>query len=88
MRGCLLGGRIYSILFCSLQVAALRLTASADDADRMVALSSMDEALSTVHRAAQYEAAPQVAHSVPLTQDVHGERVVFKKGYGGAPDAA
>ena len=40
------------------------------------------EALMTVPKTTRVQLAPQAATSVPLTQDVHGERVVFGKTYG------
>lgn len=44
-------------------------------------------ALTTVPKLGASVPAPQAMTSVPLTQDVHGEKVVFKSGYGDATAA-
>jgi len=44
-------------------------------------------ALTTVPKLGASVPAPQAMSSVPLTQDVHGEQVVFKSGYGDAAAA-
>jgi len=40
------------------------------------------QVLSTVRRAKRMQLAPEAANVVPLAQDVHGEKVVFKDDYG------
>jgi hypothetical protein len=57
----------------------------ANPADAFVTLPSAAAPFLTFPRVAKVEIAPEVAgaHAVPgLTSDVHGERVVFHKGYG------
>jgi len=74
----------------TLPVTALDLTASpATDSDTIVTLlNATDAALTTLPRATDMELAPEAARTVPLTQDVHGETVVFKSSYGTVVEGA
>lgn len=65
-------------------MAALNLNATAQSGETLVTLPADTSPLLTVRRANRIEAAPQAAQTVPLSQDVHGEQVVFKAGYGQA----
>eukprot|EP00320_Phaeocystis_rex_P020555 CAMPEP_0119066418 /NCGR_PEP_ID=MMETSP1178-20130426/8965_1 /TAXON_ID=33656 /ORGANISM="unid sp, Strain CCMP2000" /LENGTH=1126 /DNA_ID=CAMNT_0007048017 /DNA_START=54 /DNA_END=3434 /DNA_ORIENTATION=+ len=75
-----------------MSVSALRLTAKPSSLrggdQQLVQLDPSTEAatlaLSTVPKLGASVPAPQAMSSVPLTQDVHGEQVVFKAGYGDA----
>ncbi|KAL3915533.1 MAG: hypothetical protein SGPRY_007186, partial [Prymnesium sp.] len=67
----------------NLMVAALDLSKSASCADALVSLPiGEDEVLRTVQRGKAFEIAPEAAQAVPLSQDVHGEQVVFNQKYG------
>lgn len=73
-------------------VAALDLNAKPGSADEQLVLlppetGAATAALTTVPKLSGNVAAPQAMNFVPLTQDVHGEQVVFKAGYGGAAGA-
>ena len=66
-----------------LKVTALDLAARPGSSDLLVSLSdATDSALLTIPRPSGIQLAPEAARAVPLTQDVHGERVVFNKTYG------
>jgi len=62
-------------------LTALHLHASSAE-DMVVELPNAASSLTTVPRADTVAMAPEAASSVPLSQDVHGEQVVFSKGYG------
>jgi len=66
-----------------LTVAALDLTQPPEGRDSLVTLpNDGKQVLSTVRRAKRMQLAPEAANVVPLAQDVHGEKVVFKDDYG------
>jgi len=77
-----------------LPVTALDLHATPGSAELITTLGgeAAQSALSMVPRPAGISLAPEAARAVPLTSDVHGERVVFKPKYGevvpGAEEAA
>jgi len=64
-----------------LRIAALSLTAKPGDGDLLVDGGTV-AALQTVRRSNRAKPAPQAASAVPLSDDVHGEKVVFKSDYG------
>jgi hypothetical protein len=67
----------------NLPVTALDLSAVPGNSDVLVQLDgAAGAALTMVPRVAGVAVAPEAAASVNLSMDVHGERVVFKKGYG------
>jgi len=77
-----------------LPVTALDLAAMPGSGTMLATLppAAASLALQTVPKASSATPAPNAATAVPLISDVHGERVVFKRGYGevvaGALDAA
>ena len=75
-----------------MSVAALNLSAKPGGMDEQLVQLPSDTgaallALTTVPKLGASVPAPQAMSSVPLTQDVHGEQVVFKSGYGDAAAA-
>ena len=70
-----------------LPVTALDLSAGPGSSELVVTLAdAADSALLTVRKSSGIELAPEASRSVPLTQDVHGEKVVFKSSYGAVVD--
>ena len=74
----------------ALTVTALDLHASAASAEKnLVAVDALvEQSLKTVPKASGVSLAPEAARTVPLVTDVHGERVVFKRGYGEVDETA
>jgi len=67
----------------ALPVTALDLSAKPGSSELLVSLDdAASTALTTLPRPSDIELAPEAAMSVPLSMDVHGERVVFKQNYG------